>query len=166
MRHRFLVCYDVADPRRLARTYRKMNGFGEPAQYSVFICDLSPKERGIAGGGLDGNPESEGGPGVDCGHGSLGRAGPREFHHPGKRTGVAPPERSDNMTGHQAALCCERSGGEAVMLDPLAASRSGRIKSGLGHTGVIIYPVTGSCGKARFCMNPWRRRATKGRFHR
>ena len=45
MRHRFLVCYDVADPRRLARTYRKMNGFGEPAQYSVFICDLSPKER-------------------------------------------------------------------------------------------------------------------------
>ena len=45
MRHRFLVCYDVADPKRLARTCRKMNGFGEPAQYSVFICDLSPKER-------------------------------------------------------------------------------------------------------------------------
>ena len=45
MRHRFLVCYDVADPKRLARTYRKMNGFGEPAQYSVFICDLSPRER-------------------------------------------------------------------------------------------------------------------------
>ena len=47
MRHRFLVCYDVADPRRLARTYSKMNGFGEPAQYSVFICDLSPKERAL-----------------------------------------------------------------------------------------------------------------------
>ena len=47
MRHRFLVCYDVADPRRLGRTYRKMNGFGEPAQYSVFICDLSPKERAL-----------------------------------------------------------------------------------------------------------------------
>ena len=45
MRHRFLVCYDVSDPKRLARTYRKMNGFGEPAQYSVFICDLSPRER-------------------------------------------------------------------------------------------------------------------------
>ena len=45
MRKRFLVCYDVADPKRLARTYKKMNGFGEPAQYSVFICDLSPKER-------------------------------------------------------------------------------------------------------------------------
>ena len=32
MRNRFLVCYDVADSRRLARTFRKMNGFGEPAQ--------------------------------------------------------------------------------------------------------------------------------------
>ena len=50
MRHRFLVCYDVADPRRLARTYRKMNGFGEPAQYSVFICDLSSKERALLAG--------------------------------------------------------------------------------------------------------------------
>ena len=47
MRNRFIVCYDVADPKRLARTYKKMNGFGEPAQYSVFICDLSPKERAL-----------------------------------------------------------------------------------------------------------------------
>ena len=45
MRNRFLVCYDVTDPKRLAQTYKKMNGFGEPVQYSVFICDLSPKER-------------------------------------------------------------------------------------------------------------------------
>ena len=45
MRNRFLVCYDVTDPKRLAQTHRKMNGFGEPAQYSVFVCDLSPKER-------------------------------------------------------------------------------------------------------------------------
>ena len=45
MRNRFLVCYDVSEPKRLARTYKKMNGFGEPVQYSVFICDLSPKER-------------------------------------------------------------------------------------------------------------------------
>ena len=45
MRNRFLVCYDISNPKRLARTYKKMNGFGEPAQYSVFVCDLSPKER-------------------------------------------------------------------------------------------------------------------------
>ncbi len=47
MRNRFLVCYDVADSKRLARTYKKMNGFGEPVQYSVFVCDLSPKERAL-----------------------------------------------------------------------------------------------------------------------
>ena len=52
MRNRFLVCYDVADSKRLARTYKKMNGFGEPAQYSVFICDLSPKERVLLEGAL------------------------------------------------------------------------------------------------------------------
>ena len=45
MRNRYLVCYDVCDPKRLARTYKKMNGFGDPVQYSVFVCDLSPKER-------------------------------------------------------------------------------------------------------------------------
>ena len=47
MRHRYLVCYDVADPKRLTRTYKKMNGFGEAVQYSVFICDLSAKEKVI-----------------------------------------------------------------------------------------------------------------------
>lgn len=45
MRNRYLVCYDVCDPKRLERTFKKMNGFGDPVQYSVFICDLSPKER-------------------------------------------------------------------------------------------------------------------------
>ena len=47
MRHRYLVCYDVCDSKRLARTYKKMNGFGDPVQYSVFICDLSDKEKVI-----------------------------------------------------------------------------------------------------------------------
>lgn len=45
MRNRYLVAYDVSDARRLRRTYNKMNGFGDPLQYSVFACDLSPKER-------------------------------------------------------------------------------------------------------------------------
>ena len=52
MRNRFLVCYDVSHPRRLAQTYKKMNGFGQPVQYSVFICDLSPKERVMLEGAL------------------------------------------------------------------------------------------------------------------
>jgi CRISPR-associated protein Cas2 len=43
--HRYLVCYDVGDPRRLERTFKKMNGFGQAVQYSVFVCDLSPTGR-------------------------------------------------------------------------------------------------------------------------
>jgi len=45
VRHRYLVCYDIADPKRLRLVYRKMHGFGDPIQYSVFKCDLSPTER-------------------------------------------------------------------------------------------------------------------------
>ena len=45
MRNRFIVAYDVSDAKRLRRTFKKMNGFGEPLQYSVFSCDLSKKER-------------------------------------------------------------------------------------------------------------------------
>ena len=44
MRNRYLVCYDVSDPVRLVKTYKKMNGYGEPVQYSVFMCDLSARE--------------------------------------------------------------------------------------------------------------------------
>ncbi len=45
MRHRYLVAYDVSDPKRLRRTYRKMLGFGDPLQYSVFHCNLSDVEK-------------------------------------------------------------------------------------------------------------------------
>lgn len=45
MRNRYLVCYDVCDPKRLRRIFKKMRGFGDHLQYSVFRCDLSPRER-------------------------------------------------------------------------------------------------------------------------
>lgn len=45
MRTRFLVSYDVADAKRLRKMYKKMCGFGDPIQYSVFLCPLSAKER-------------------------------------------------------------------------------------------------------------------------
>lgn len=44
-RHRMLVCYDVRDPARLRRVHTMMLGFGDPLQYSVFLCDLSGTER-------------------------------------------------------------------------------------------------------------------------
>lgn len=45
MRSVFLVSYDVADDKRLRRAYKTMCGFGDPVQYSVFRCELSPVER-------------------------------------------------------------------------------------------------------------------------
>ena len=45
MRSVYLVCYDVSDDKRLRRTHKKMLGFGDPVQYSVFRCELSPTER-------------------------------------------------------------------------------------------------------------------------
>ena len=45
MRNRFIVAYDISNAKRLRRVFKKMNGFGEPLQYSVFACDLSRKER-------------------------------------------------------------------------------------------------------------------------
>lgn len=44
IRHRFVVCYDVREPKRLRRTHQTMLGYGDPLQYSVFVCDLSPME--------------------------------------------------------------------------------------------------------------------------
>ena len=45
MRSVYLVAYDIADPKRLQKVYRKMCGHGDPLQYSVFRCELSPVER-------------------------------------------------------------------------------------------------------------------------
>ena len=45
MRRSYLLCYDIADPRRLRRIHRVAKSYGEPWQYSVFYCVLSPIER-------------------------------------------------------------------------------------------------------------------------
>lgn len=45
MRHRYIVCYDIADPKRLSRVAKVMLGFGGRQQYSVFRCDLSDREH-------------------------------------------------------------------------------------------------------------------------
>src|SRR5437870_5051974 len=45
MRTCYIVAYDIADPKRLQRVHRTMRGYGDPLQYSVFRCILSPSER-------------------------------------------------------------------------------------------------------------------------
>ena len=43
-RRRFLIAYDIANPKRLHVICKIMEGYGERLQYSVFIADLSPSE--------------------------------------------------------------------------------------------------------------------------
>lgn len=45
MRNRYIVSYDISDPKRLRFVFKTMRGFGDHLQYSVFRCDLSPQER-------------------------------------------------------------------------------------------------------------------------
>ncbi|WP_133716879.1 CRISPR-associated endonuclease Cas2 [Methylocaldum gracile] len=47
----YLVCYDIADPKRLGRVHRLLREQGIPVQYSVFTAQLTAKELGriIAG---------------------------------------------------------------------------------------------------------------------
>ena len=39
-RTRYLVCYDIADPKRLRRVARICESYGSRIQYSVFECPL------------------------------------------------------------------------------------------------------------------------------
>ena len=42
MRQRYIVTYDVSDPKRLRQVFKVLKGFGLHLQFSVFRCDLSP----------------------------------------------------------------------------------------------------------------------------
>lgn len=44
-RRRYLIAYDICDPKRLRRVIKVMESFGQRLQYSVFLCDLSDMER-------------------------------------------------------------------------------------------------------------------------
>lgn len=37
---RYLICYDIADPRRLTRIHKLCKTYGIPLQYSVFLAEL------------------------------------------------------------------------------------------------------------------------------
>lgn len=44
MRRRYLVAYDICEPKRLRKICKTMEGYGERLQYSVFVCDLNGME--------------------------------------------------------------------------------------------------------------------------
>jgi len=41
MKTNYLVCYDIADPKRLSKVIKFMKGNGIHLQYSVFLCNLT-----------------------------------------------------------------------------------------------------------------------------
>lgn len=43
-RSRYLVAYDIRDPTRLRQVHKTVRSYGEPLQYSVFVCDLTHSE--------------------------------------------------------------------------------------------------------------------------
>lgn len=45
MRTTYLVCYDIADDKRLRKVFRICGNFGDHLQYSVFECDLNAVEK-------------------------------------------------------------------------------------------------------------------------
>ena len=45
MRTTYLVCYDIADERRLRRVFKVCKNFGVHLQYSIFECDLNESEK-------------------------------------------------------------------------------------------------------------------------
>lgn len=52
-RRRYLVAYDIRDDRRLRQVAGCMEGYGTRIQYSVFVCDLSDRERTLMRGELE-----------------------------------------------------------------------------------------------------------------
>jgi CRISPR-associated protein Cas2 len=52
-RRRYLVAYDIRDDRRLRLVAGCMEGYGSRVQYSVFVCDLSDRERILMRGDLE-----------------------------------------------------------------------------------------------------------------
>lgn len=44
MRNTYLVCYDIADDKRLRQVFKRMRDFGDHLQYSVFECQWTPTD--------------------------------------------------------------------------------------------------------------------------
>ena len=43
MVRRYILCYDIADAKRLRLVAKLVENYGERLQYSVFICDLNKR---------------------------------------------------------------------------------------------------------------------------
>lgn len=44
MRTSYLVCYDISDEKRLRGVHKKMRGYGDHLQFSIFECQFTPED--------------------------------------------------------------------------------------------------------------------------
>ncbi len=45
MRRRYLTTYDISDDKRRNRVFKILTGCGDHVQFSVFVCELSDREK-------------------------------------------------------------------------------------------------------------------------
>lgn len=45
MRTTYIVCYDIADPKRLRKVFKSLRGWGDHLQFSVFECQLTDSDQ-------------------------------------------------------------------------------------------------------------------------
>jgi CRISPR-associated protein Cas2 len=45
VRTTYIVCYDIADPKRLRQVFKICRNYGNHLQFSVFECDLNSAEK-------------------------------------------------------------------------------------------------------------------------
>jgi len=43
-RRNYVVTYDISDDKRRTKVFRMLHGYGDHAQYSVFLCQLNDEE--------------------------------------------------------------------------------------------------------------------------
>jgi CRISPR-associated protein Cas2 len=44
MRRRYLITYDISDDKRRNRVFKTLRDRGDHVQFSVFLCELNPRE--------------------------------------------------------------------------------------------------------------------------
>jgi CRISPR-associated protein Cas2 len=52
MRRRYLVTYDISDDKRRDCVFKTLKDWGDHVQYSVFLCELNPREYALLKGEL------------------------------------------------------------------------------------------------------------------
>lgn len=40
----YVICYDIAEPKRWRKVYKRLHGYGRRLQYSIFRCRLTKTE--------------------------------------------------------------------------------------------------------------------------